>query len=87
MPSVYAELSRDQEDGTGDNNYQKLLKNDAGDKDTDDVETGSCDEVSTPYAELNRNIADDTSHDKTYQGLLKYDSDYVIPAENHLESP
>ena len=63
-----------------------MLKNYSDNKDTDDVETGSYDEVSTSYAELNRNTGDETRDDKTYQELLKNDSDYVIPAEDHVES-
>ena len=64
-----------------------MLKNYSGNKDTEDIDTGSYDDLSTSYAELNRNTGDETTHDKTYQKLLKYDSDYVISAEDHVESP
>ena len=65
-----------------------MLINNSDNKDTDDVETESYDDVSTPYTELNRNTEDnETTDDKTYQQLLKNDSDYVIPAEDHVESP
>ena len=64
-----------------------MLKNDSDNEDSDDIDTGSYDDVLTPYAELNRNTGDETTDDKTYQKLLKNDLDYVIPAEDHVESP
>ena len=37
------------------------------------------------YTELNRNREDENENDKTYQKLLKHDSDYVIPNDGDGE--
>ena len=48
-----------------------MVKNYSGNQDTNDVETESYDDVSKPYAELNRSTGNETKDDKTYQKLLK----------------
>ena len=75
LPSVYAELNREQQDGTVDNNYQKLLENDADNKDGDDVKTGSYDDVLGLYIKVNKTTGDNkTRSDKTYQERLENDA-------------
>ncbi len=38
------------------------------------------------YTALDKSQQDDTANDHAYQKLVKYDSDYVIPAESHRQT-
>ena len=87
--SGYAELDTNQRHGTAnDHTYQKLLKYDPdyvipadGHDETEPYEEVGKEKTPPGYTELDTNQRHQTANDHTYQKLLKYDPDYVIPAD------
>ena len=93
-PPGYTELDTNKRHETAnENTYQKLLKYnpDYTIPADDDDETKPYEEVGkqkTPpgYTELDTNKRHETANENTYQKLLKYNPDYVIPADGDDET-
>ena len=92
--AVYTELDTSQRHGTAnDHPCQKLLKSDPyyaipgdGHDETEPYEEVRKEKTPPGYTELDANQRHQTANDHTYQKILKYDPDYVIPADGHDEA-
>ncbi len=93
-PSTYTELdTNQQENTTNDHAHQKLLQYDSdyvipaeGHSQTEPYEEVGKEETLPGYTELDKSQQEDTANDHAHQKLVKYDSDYVIPAEGHSQT-